>query len=140
MGSLRTICLLSLSACTPLDERVEIYDVEWCADPRIESASCVVDGDTFDLAACGETVEGEGGRLMQADRYGLGDDFISAYPKRLEAVRLAQVNELAKKLLHQDKLVIVLVGPKDKLLESVKDLGTVRATWWEDDKVLQLAP
>jgi len=43
-----------------LDERVEIYDVEWCADPRIESASCVIDGDTFDLAACGETVEGEG--------------------------------------------------------------------------------
>jgi zinc protease len=87
-----------------------------------------------------ETVEGEGGRLMQADRYGLGDDMITAYPKRLEAVRLSQVNELAKKLLHQDKLVIVLVGPKDKLLESIKDLGAVRATWWEDDKVLQLAP
>ena len=87
-----------------------------------------------------ETVEGEGGRLMQADRYGLGDDFITAYPKRLEAVSLAQVNNLAKQLLNNDKLVIVLVGPKDQLLASVKDLGAVRATWWEDDKVLPLAP
>jgi zinc protease len=87
-----------------------------------------------------ETVEGEGGRLMQADRYNLGEDFISAYPKRLEAVRLSQVNDLAKKLLQKDKLVIVLVGPKDKLLDSIKDLGAVRATWWEDDKVLQLSP
>ena len=87
-----------------------------------------------------ETVEGEGGRLMQADRYGLGDDFITAYPKRLEAVSLAQVNNLAKQLLNNDKLVIVLVGPKDQLLASIKDLGDVRATWWEDDKVLPLAP
>ena len=29
-----------------------------------------------------ETVEGEGGRLLYAARYGLGDDYISAYPKR----------------------------------------------------------
>lgn len=55
MGCLRTISLLSVSACTPLEERVEIYDVEWCADPRIASTSCVIDGDTLDLAACGAT-------------------------------------------------------------------------------------
>ena len=70
-----------------------------------------------------ETVEGEGGKLLQAACYGLGDDFISAYLKRLEAVTLEAVNALAKSLLEPDKLVIVLVGPKDRFIESVKDLG-----------------
>jgi endonuclease YncB( thermonuclease family) len=59
MGCPRTILLLSVSACTPLEDRVEIFDVEWCADPRIETQSCVLDGDTFDLAACGATVDGD---------------------------------------------------------------------------------
>ena len=53
---------------------------------------------------------------------------------RLEAVTLEAVNALAKSLLEPDKLVIVLVGPKDQLIESVKDLGAMRATWWEDDQ------
>ena len=87
-----------------------------------------------------ETVEGEGGKLLQAARYGLGDDFISAYPKRLEAVTLEAVNALAKSLLEPDKLVIVLVGPKDQLIESVKDLGAMRATWWEDDRPVSVTP
>ena len=87
-----------------------------------------------------ETVEGEGGKLLQAQRYNLGDDFVNAYPKRLEAVDLITVNALAKKLLKPDELVIVLVGPKDKLIETIKDLGSVQATWWEDDKPLPINP
>jgi zinc protease len=87
-----------------------------------------------------ETVEGEGGKLLQAKRYNLGDDFINAYAKRLEAVDLGTVNTLAKKLLRPDELVIVLVGPKDKLIETIKDLGSVQASWWEDDKPLPINP
>jgi len=45
--------------CTPLEERVEIFDVEWCAPERSVAATCVVDGDTFDLASCAETQTGE---------------------------------------------------------------------------------
>jgi zinc protease len=85
-----------------------------------------------------ETVEGEGGRLLYAARYGLGDDYITAYPKRLAAVTLEQVNKLAKTLLNKDDLVVVLAGPKDKLLDAIKDLGAVRATWWEDDRPMPL--
>ena len=87
-----------------------------------------------------ETVEGEGGKLLQADRYNLGDDFITAYPKRLEAIDLKTVNTLAKSLLKPSDLVMVLVGPKDQLVKTVKDLGAVRATWWEDDKPLPIEP
>jgi zinc protease len=87
-----------------------------------------------------ETVEGEGAKLLQADRYKLGDDFITAYPKRLEAVDLKTVNTLAKTLLKPNDLVIVLVGPKEQLVDKVKDLGAIQATWWEDDKPLPVSP
>ena len=87
-----------------------------------------------------ETVEGEGAKLLQADRYNLGDDFVTAYPKRLEAVDLKTVNRLAKTLLKPDDLVIVLVGPKDQLVDKIKDLGTIQATRWEDDKPLPVSP
>jgi zinc protease len=80
-----------------------------------------------------ETPEGEGGLLLRAKRLGLGDDFIAAYPKRLAAITLDQVNAVAQLLLHPDRLKIVLVGPKAKLFDQVDDLGSVSASRWQDD-------
>jgi len=83
-----------------------------------------------------ETVEGEGDRLLLAQRYGLGDDYVTAYPKHIAAVTGEQVKALAAELLRREELVIVLAGPKDKLMDAVKDLGAVEASWWEDDRPL----
>ena len=49
--------------CAPLEDRVELFDVEWCADDRVEPAACIVDGDTFDLATCAETSEADSERV-----------------------------------------------------------------------------
>ena len=55
--------------CAPLEDRVELFDVEWCADARLEPAACIVDGDTFDLATCAETnaVDSERVRMLGVD-------------------------------------------------------------------------
>jgi endonuclease YncB( thermonuclease family) len=55
------IAFFALFGCTPLEERLELFDVEWCADPRNESSACVIDGDTFDLVDCAGSGESEGG-------------------------------------------------------------------------------
>jgi endonuclease YncB( thermonuclease family) len=39
-------------ACKPLEERVTLYGDGWCSPTRTVSASCVIDGDTFDLKDC----------------------------------------------------------------------------------------
>jgi len=39
-------------SCTPLEERVELFDAGWCAPPRNAQATCVIDGDTLDLVDC----------------------------------------------------------------------------------------
>jgi len=66
MRNVFSVLFLSVVACTPLEDRVEIFDPEWCADiedaddpdykgaPRRTTAECVKDGDTFDTVACEE--------------------------------------------------------------------------------------
>ena len=64
MLTLFTLALLTQTACTPLEDRVEIFDAEWCLDidddadpdnkgaPRRASAECFIDGDTFTTVSC----------------------------------------------------------------------------------------
>ena len=52
--------LLASIQCTPLEERVKMFDAGWCADPRSGSSMCVLDGDTFDLLGCERTVDDSG--------------------------------------------------------------------------------
>jgi len=52
MRGRNSVVLFCLVGCTPLEERVELYGDGFCAPTRTETASCVVDGDTFDLVDC----------------------------------------------------------------------------------------
>mgnify|MGYP004151601207 CR=1 FL=1 len=52
--------VLSSIQCTPLEERVKMFDAGWCADPRSTTAACIVDGDTFDLLGCERTLDEDG--------------------------------------------------------------------------------
>lgn len=69
-----------LVSCTPLEDRVEIFDAAWCADiseesdpdfggaPRNASAECFIDGDTFSTVSCDvEPGPSEKIRLMGVD-------------------------------------------------------------------------
>jgi endonuclease YncB( thermonuclease family) len=58
------VCLIG---CTPLEERVELYGDGWCAPARTETESCVLDGDTFDLATCESDEDAERVRLLGVD-------------------------------------------------------------------------
>jgi endonuclease YncB( thermonuclease family) len=59
-----SVLIATLASCTPLEDRVELFDAEWCQDiedsadpdylgaPRNTAAKCIIDGDTFDTVAC----------------------------------------------------------------------------------------
>jgi zinc protease len=46
--------------------------------------------------------------------YGLNPNEISEFPKKIQAVTLAQVNQVAKELIQPDRLVVVTAGPPKK--------------------------
>jgi zinc protease len=46
--------------------------------------------------------------------YGLNPNEISEFPKKIKAVTLAQVNQVAKELISPDRLVVITAGPPKK--------------------------
>ena len=46
--------------------------------------------------------------------YGLNPNEISEFPKKIQAVTLAQVNQVAKELISPDRLVVITAGPPKK--------------------------
>jgi zinc protease len=60
------------------------------------------------------TMSAVAGQLLDAERYGLGFDFLETYRKEVAAVTPADVHAVAKKHLHPKALTIVAVGAIDK--------------------------
>ncbi|MES2780494.1 MAG: pitrilysin family protein [Bacteroidota bacterium] len=60
--------------------------------------------------------------LGQIARYDLPVDYISQQNSILQAITKAEVDELAKEMLPIDKMVIVVVGDKEKIMKSLEKL------------------
>jgi zinc protease len=65
---------------------------------------------TVDLASPDEIA----GATLSNAVYGLNPNEISEFPKKIQAVTLAQVNQVAKELIQPDRLVVVTAGPPQK--------------------------
>lgn len=65
---------------------------------------------TVDLASPDEIAGATLGNAV----YGLNPNEISEFPKKIQAVTLAQVNQVAKELIQPDRLVVVTAGPPQK--------------------------
>lgn len=55
------------------------------------------------------------GFLAQVEYFGLGDDYIETYGDRVRQVTRQQVGDAARKYLHPDRLVQIVVGPEAEL-------------------------
>lgn len=63
--------------------------------------------------------------VIEMEAYGLPRNYLEKYEENIQKVTIRKVNQLARKHLQTSNMVIVLVGPAEKLKEQVKDLGTV---------------
>jgi zinc protease len=66
------------------------------------------------------------GQLEFVDLHGLPADYLNGYVKRLYAVTPAQVQQMAKKYIQDDKATIVVVGDKKLIEEQLKPFGPLR--------------
>ena len=66
------------------------------------------------------------GQLEFVDLHGLPADYLNGYVKRLYAVTPAQVQQMAKKYIQDDKATIVVVGDKKVIEEQLKPFGPLR--------------
>jgi predicted Zn-dependent peptidase len=66
------------------------------------------------------------GQLEFVDLHGLPADYLNGYVKRLYAVTPAQVQQMAKKYIQDDKATIVVVGDKKVIEEQLKPFGPLK--------------
>jgi zinc protease len=78
---------------------------------------------TLRLPGSWETMASVGGSISQIVQYGFADDYYQTYPNKIRALKLADAQAAAKKVVHPDHLVWVVVGDRAKIEAGVRELG-----------------
>lgn len=84
-----------------------------------------------------ETPEAVAGRLLQAELYGLGTDYLDTYTSKVNAVTGAEVRTIAGRVIDPEKMVIVLAGNAKEFEAGVAKFGPVEKIPFEEVDVLQ---
>ena len=66
------------------------------------------------------------GQLEFVDLHGLPAEYLNGYVERIYAITPAQVQEVAKKYLQDDKATIVVVGDRKVIEEQLKPFGPLK--------------
>jgi predicted Zn-dependent peptidase len=72
-----------------------------------------------------ETSHAVMGGLVDLDVYGLPEESLDTYRSRVRDVTSDDTARMAQRLLHPERIAIVLVGPAEALRPQVEDLGPV---------------
>ncbi len=67
-------------------------------------------------------------QVLKAETYNLGDDYITAYPKRLDQVTTRTVNQAAQILLVPAALRCAVIGDSAVLQTQLEPFGTLHST------------
>lgn len=78
---------------------------------------------TLSLAGRWETNNAVLGSIAEIVRFGLADRYYDGYASRVRGLTVAQVRAAARKVLHPDRLVWVVIGDESKILDGIKQLG-----------------
>ncbi len=108
------------SALGELLRQLDRIRTEAPADSEITAARNYLVG-RFPLTI--ETADEIAGRVANARRLGLPDDYVLRYRERLSAVTRAQIAAAARRRLTTDRMVIVVVGDGRRILPGLQALG-----------------
>jgi len=69
-------------------------------------------------------------KILEAELYDLGEDYLTRYTAAIDGVGLAEVNAVASEFLRDNNLVIVVVGNAEQLRDDLKSLGEVEEVFY----------
>ena len=78
---------------------------------------------TLELPGSWETMGAVSGSVVSLVNYGLPDDYYATYPDKVRGLTLADISSAAKKVIHPDNLVWVIVGDRSKVEAGIRELG-----------------
>ena len=72
-----------------------------------------------------ETAEAFGQTLMRLRFYGVPDSYLTDFYQQVDSVRRSQLNKIIKKYFHAKDVKIIIYGPKSKIIDQVRSLGSI---------------
>jgi zinc protease len=78
---------------------------------------------TLTLPGSWETNGAVLGSINEIVRFGYDDDYFKTYADRIRGVGLADMNGAARKTLHPDRIIWVVVGDKERIMPGLQELG-----------------
>ena len=63
--------------------------------------------------------------LSTRDLHGLGPDYLTSYVRKLQALTPKDIQRVARECLEPEKMLIVVVGDKTQVGDSLKDFGPI---------------
>jgi zinc protease len=122
-----------ISTFTPAEHTAaviqEIRDVMTEVKNNGASAAELADAQSYYVGSFPLSLETPGGlarQLLSIDLYDLGLDYLNLYRERLLAVDQTALQATAKKYLHPEGLVTLVVGPAATCLDALGKLGQVQ--------------
>ena len=91
--------------------------------PTAEEMNMAKESYIRSLTAIFETTQQTAGTMSNLFVYDLPLNYYSELPKKIEAVTATDVQQMAEKYLHPDKMVIVIAGDRSKIESDVKALN-----------------
>lgn len=91
--------------------------------PTKEEVAKIQKDRTLKMASAWETSEAIVNSISRMVRFQLPDDYYDVYPKKVLGVSQSDVGAAAKKLIHPDHLVWVIVGDRAKIEAGIRKLG-----------------
>jgi len=91
--------------------------------PTAEELRKAVEHHTLQLAGRWETLDAVTGALEQAARFGLPEDYFTAYAGTMRALTLPEVTRAAAEVIRPESLVWLVVGDRAQVEEPLRRLG-----------------
>lgn len=101
----------------------ELHDILGERPATAEELAKAQSNQTLQLPGSWETNGAVAGSIADIVRFGLPDDYFSTYAQKVQALNDGDIANAAKKILHPDKLVWVIVGDREKIEAGVRELN-----------------
>ncbi len=88
-----------------------------------EELATVVANETLTLPGSRETQSEVGQSILDLVQFGLPDDYYETYASKVRALKVSDLEDAAKIVIHPDNLIWVIVGDRAKIEPGVKELN-----------------
>jgi zinc protease len=78
---------------------------------------------TLQLPGCWETMAAVEQSLIEMVRFGLPDDYYAQYPQRVLQLKIEDLDRAARKVIHPESIVWVVVGDRARIEPGIRELG-----------------